>query len=192
MRAGLRAHARVCRRLGSDLGRQAPADAEALERAAWQAFRSYLVEHAAELRIAPGELAAPRLTAHGERLIQIHVGHQLGGIPVRDAFVKATINSGNLVLLGQRNWGNATLDTTPRISAGEAEAAVLRYLDGIPVSGFGKAPSLEIVPVSGQPDESLVTPGEGVEYRLVWVVRPQVDAVSLAPEQSICSTQAGW
>ncbi|MGH9379981.1 MAG: hypothetical protein ACRD2Z_05160 [Thermoanaerobaculia bacterium] len=175
----------------SDLGRQAPADAAAREQAAWEALRSYLVAHAAELRFNPGELAAPRVTAQGERLIQIHVGRQINGIPVRDTSVKATINSGNLVLLGQRNWSDAAVDPTPRISAAEAEAAVLSYLEGIPVAGFRKAPRLEILPVSGQPDESLVTLGQGLEYRLVWVVGPRFDGDPVAVWEALVDAHSG-
>lgn len=95
----------------SDLGFQSPPDTAQRELAAWDALRGYLSEHVAELRIDPTELATPKMRSVGERVIQIHAGRQIDDIPVRGAFVGATINSGNLVLLGERNWGEPTLDT---------------------------------------------------------------------------------
>ncbi|MGH9382510.1 MAG: BACON domain-containing protein, partial [Thermoanaerobaculia bacterium] len=159
----------------SDLGRQQPRGAEALERAAWQAFRTWLIDNAAALRIDPEQLGEPSVTAIGERLIHINVGRAVDGIPVRHTFVTAAINSGNLVLTGQRNWGEVSLDTTPRVAADGAEEILRGYLDGLAAAGLREPARLEIVPVSDQDDESRLVIGQGVNHRLVWVLQPILD-----------------
>ena len=84
------------------LGLTAPAgDAEHRE-LAWNAVIGYLSQHQGVLGIDAGELASPgRVTIHnGGNLVQIHATRRVGGVPVRDSFVKAAISHGNLILLG--------------------------------------------------------------------------------------------
>ncbi len=175
----------------SDLGRQARPDGAERERAAWEAFRGYLVDNAEALRIDVREFAAPKVQAYGDRVIHIHVGRQHLGIPVRDTFVKATINSGNLVLLSERNWGTLKVDIRPAIVSAQAEESLLRHLEGIPVTGFRKAARLEIVPVSSQAEEALTLLGAGLEHRLVWVLTPTFDGDPVAAWEALVDAHSG-
>lgn len=160
----------------SDLGLTGPRNPEQTRAAAWNAFRSFLAEHSAELRFDADEFARPNVSTRGERLIQIHLPRQHAGIPVRDSFVTAAINSGNLVLMGQRNWADIDLETHPSISSDRALEVVREYLDDAEAPRLFERPRLEIIPVSDQPDENLVSQvGQGLHYRLAWVLRPIVD-----------------
>ncbi|MGH9379919.1 MAG: hypothetical protein ACRD2Z_04825, partial [Thermoanaerobaculia bacterium] len=157
----------------SDLGRLAPRDARERELAVWESFHGFLALNAPALRFDVAELAAPRVAAPGERLVQIHVGRTYRGLPVRGAFIKATVNSGNLVLVGQRNWGDPALDATPRISGEAARDVLAAHLGGIPIDAFRQEARLEILPVSSRREDDGLVPGTGIEHRLVWVLTPK-------------------
>jgi hypothetical protein len=160
----------------SDAGLTEPRNPEAAGQAAWNAFHAFLTDHSAELRFDPDEFARPRVSAQGERLIRIHLPRQYAGVPVRDSFVTASINSGNLVLMGQRNWADLDLDTRPSVSSDQALDVVRGHLDRDSAPGLVKPPRLEIIPVSDQPDDKLVEQvGQGLNYRLVWVLLPIID-----------------
>ena len=160
----------------SDLGLDKPRTPEGTGQAAWNAFRSFLIEHSAELRFDPDEFGQPNVSAQGERLIRIYLPRQHAGIAVRDSFVTASINSGNLVLMGQRNWADIDLETRPTVASDQALEVIRGHLESDTTPRLFERPRLEIVPVSDQPDENLVSQvGQGLHYRLVWVLWPIVD-----------------
>ena len=100
------------------LGRAAPGSRGELARGVAQAFREYVLVNGPALRIDSGELAQPGKTtvpADGA-LVQIHVPREYNGIPVRDSYLHAVINHGNLVLLGANQWGDIDLSTSPDVS----------------------------------------------------------------------------
>jgi hypothetical protein len=152
---------------------QAPEDTAGLEQAAGDAFQSFLVAHQAALNVALGELGQRTVRAvSGGQLIQINVRQSVAGLPVRDSFLTAVVNNGNLVLFGARNWGVVTVPTQPAvpqqvaISAAEAHA-------GRPFSNYWSAPHLEIVPVSQGSNPLVVAVGQGLRHRLVWAMGPR-------------------
>ena len=67
-----------------------------------------------------GEVARRR--RHGRPLAGQHPQHY-HGVPVRHGRLAATINRGNLVLIGTETWGTVRLDANPQLGAEEALAA---------------------------------------------------------------------
>ncbi|HEX9637847.1 MAG TPA: Ig-like domain-containing protein [Acidobacteriota bacterium] len=161
----------------ADLGRSAPAGDAELGAGAWSALRQYLTAYRAELGIDPVQLSDdPGISVHeGGRVIQIHGRREVGGIPVRDSYISAVINSGNLVLFGSRNWGSVEVELEPGIAAAAAEAAVRAYVEtGFSLSGFRAPAELAIVPLAVGAEPSSAPLGAGYTYRLVWVLSPTV------------------
>jgi hypothetical protein len=156
------------------LGRLAPASDAAYRDAVWQAFKAYLRANQGILGVNSSELGSPDVSAYeSNRLVHIFAPRVYGGVPVRDSFVKATLNSGNLVLFGTRNWGTIDLSTTPSVSADAARSAVATHLSGATVSAWGSS-ELVIVPLlSGASPETAV--GQGYTYRLAWSIGAKVD-----------------
>ncbi len=159
------------------LGLTAPADVAALEQIAWDAFVSYLEVFHEALRIELSELPATgRVTVHdGGDLIQIFAPRVVGGVPVRDSFLTAVVNHGNLILLGAHNWADVDVSTQPTLRLEDASAVVQSYLGSINVSGEWGESALMLVPMARGADPVLVAAGAGYTYRLAWVVRPQIE-----------------
>jgi hypothetical protein len=145
-----------------------PASDEALKSEVWKALQDYLKSRAGDLRIDLAELGAPRISIlRGGEVIFIHVPRVVDGLPVRDNSLAAAVNSGNLVLLGLQRWGDV-LSSVPRVPSVSGEAAqetVRAHVRPIAISAFTKAPSLALVPVVA---------GEGIGYRLAWVVSASI------------------
>ncbi len=157
----------------SDLDRDLPASYDEKVSAAAEAFLAFLREHENELGFSAEEFAKPRMQMHGERLIQLNVRRQVDNIPVRDTFITASINSGNLVLMGQRNWADVHLSTRPELTAEEAEQQLIEFLGDQSHERLHRPTRLEIIPVSSESDQSLLgTVGDGLGHRLVWVISP--------------------
>ena len=89
------------------------------------------------------------------------------GLPVRHSRIIATINNGNIVLIGAEHWSNiGSLSTTPRLSAEGAMEAAFEYAGGR--SAFDRMlsdPRLEIVPMTA-PSSGL---GNGYRHVLAWI-----------------------
>lgn len=151
------------------LGLAVPADDAAYKSAVWKAFRGYLESNQNILGVSTSELAAPSIGAYeNNRLVHIYAGRVYGGVPVRDSFVKGTLNSGNLILYGTRNWGTINITTTPSLSGDAARGVVGSHLTGLNVREWGQ-PQLVIVPMaSGGGSESAL--GRGYAYTLVWAI----------------------
>ncbi len=141
---------------------------------AWQALMGYLHRHRAELAIDPAELVQPgRVAIHaGGQLIQVHAPRVFGGVPVRDSYLTAVINHGNLVLLGAVNWGDVGTPTAAALSRAEAVAKVEAHVMPTRVNGTRRATELVLVPLARGRDAADVTAGNGYDYRLAWLVRP--------------------
>lgn len=150
-----------------------PADTEALEQAAGDAFQSYLLTHQAALNVVPGALGQRTVTAvSGGQLIQINVRQSAAGVPVRDSFLTAVVNNGNLILFGARNWGAVTVPAQPAVSQQVAVSAAEAHA-GRTFQAYWSAPHLEIVPVSQGRDPLAVAVGQGLRHRLVWAMGPR-------------------
>jgi hypothetical protein len=150
-----------------DLGGSGPGDETLLRRAAWDALVLYLDRFQDELRLDPSELGTPRIAAHESgSLIQVYAARRVGGVPVRDSYLSAVINHGNLVLLGLETWAPVSAALSPAVGADEARAAIARHARPFSIASFGKQAHLELIPMAR---------GEGVEYRLAWVVRATLE-----------------
>ena len=134
---------------------------EQIQAVAWDALTGYLRSTPA-LGVDVEELTkSPRLAVHdGGALIQVHAQRFLSGVPVRDSSVTAVLNSGNLILLGLTNWGDAAPSADPRVTAADARTVVAAHAAPAVLS-FARRARLEFVPFSG---------ADGYGYRLVWVV----------------------
>ena len=146
----------------------APRTAEEWNAATWSALKEYLRANAGNLRIDLSELGSPRISVHdGGDLIFVHVPRVVEGLPVRDNWISAAVNHGNLILLGLQRWGDvgASVSRRPGISAGSAEDAVRAHVRPMEMTGFTKTASLELIPV---------TIGESIGYRLVWSVECRI------------------
>ncbi len=153
----------------------APVDPAPLERQAWEAFAGYLRAHPGELEIDLAELFSPgRVEAHsGGVLIQIHVARAVRGVPVRDSYLTAVVNRGNLVLFGARQWGDVEVSTEPSIAAEEALARLQTHLGAETITGFWGKHELLLVPLARGRDAGQIVPGEGYAHRLVWSLKPR-------------------
>ena len=163
--------------LWSDLGVSAPASERELAAAALQATNDYLQTNGHLLRIDPNELAAPgKATVYRDgAVIQVYYARVFEGLPVRGNHLAATINHGNLVLLGTENWGDINVSTVPQVSERAADDAVRSHVAPAEVNGSWGKTELILVPTAKGTDPKNVTVGEGLEYRLAWVLRPAFD-----------------
>jgi hypothetical protein len=160
-----------------ELRRTPPAGEAALGAAAWNAFRGYLQAHQAQLRLDVGQLAAtPSLTVleDGERIL-LHAPRVIDGVPVRDSYVSAWINQGNLVLFGAHHWGDVEVSTVPDLPEDAARSAVQAHADPYTVTGSWGKTELVLVPVARGRQAGQITAGRGYGYRLAWVIRPSFD-----------------
>ncbi len=138
-----------------------------MKRVAWSAFATYLRTHERVLAIDTDELAQPVVTPHhGGDLIQIYAPRIVAGIPVRDTYVTAVINHGNLILMGTRNWGDVNVDPTPSSTSNAAMATLEAHLGPLASGASWGKWSLALVPTA--------VPSRYV-YRLVWTSRGTID-----------------
>ena len=146
----------------------APASEAAWKALTWSALTSYLQRHQDRLKVDVAELeTTPNIGVfEGGAFIAVHARRVLGGIVVRDSGLSATINHGNLVLLGLQNWGDAAAPAAAGIGAGQARAVVTEHVRPYTVLGLRHAPHLELVPTDA---------GGRYEYRLAWVVPAAVE-----------------
>jgi len=124
-----------------------------------------------------GKVDATQVT---DTLWQINIPQVVKGVPVRDARFLATINYGNIIMMGSENWGNVKVDTIPKINSTQALEIGFKYVGGRASSDqMWKDPTLEILPAmppNAQSGEAYTGPvGEGYSHYLVWTfgfVRP--------------------
>jgi hypothetical protein len=159
------------------LGMAAPGDDRELAAAALQAVNDYLQANSHLLRIDTSELAeSGRTTVYRDgAVIQIFFQRYFEGLPVRGSHLAATINHGNLVLMGTENWGDIVVSTVPRLSASAAADVVRSHVAPFEASGEWGKTELIVLPAAKGQDLGKVTFGDGFEYRLAWVIRPSFD-----------------
>ena len=139
---------------------------------AWQALRPWLVANRAALGIDPAELVdVPRVTVIHPDYIQIHSPRRVAGLPVRGAFLSATIRYGNLVLLGTSSWGDLEEFAIPRLTELEASASLQRFVAPFDPGTAWKASELVWLPVATATTLAPSEIGAGIAYKLAWVVR---------------------
>ncbi len=156
------------------LGLTPPAGGAALDEAAWTAFHRWLGLHAAALGVVPGELGRRTVTTHaGGQIVQINVRHQVSGIEVRDSFLSAVVNGGNLVLFGLRNWGTVAVPVEPTLAPGAAVAAAEAHAGRSFSGGFWSEPHLVILPTSAGRNARALPLGGGLTHRLAWAIGPR-------------------
>src|ERR1051325_1378904 len=156
------------------VGVTTPKGEKELKQAVWTLLRRFLVAHQAQLRIDVAELA-PRIVVHEDgAIVQVYLSRTVKGVPVRDSSLKATINHGNLVLLGIQKWGDVEIGTAPALAAEAALAKVAAHLGPHPITGAWRAPALSCGPLARGEDLAAVETGRGYAYRLVWVLSPVV------------------
>jgi hypothetical protein len=171
------------------LGRTAPTTDAAYKQAAWQAFQAWLDANRAVLGVDSAELGAPVLSSYeNRRLVHMSANRVVGGVPVRQSFVQATLNSGNLVLYGSYNWGAVGVSTVPAISADQAKQVVQSHLGSSRVTAWRRS-ELVLYPFTSG-DASAANEGHGYRYRLAWALAPQV-ARSFGGWEAIVDAQSG-
>ena len=134
----------------------------------WSGLTTYLRRHREQLQVDVAEIeAAPHIGVFEDgAFIAVHARRVVGGIPVRDGGLSATLNHGNLVLLGLRNWGDVPVPTPPAIGAGQARAVLAEHVRPFTVLGLLREPHLELLPTA---------PSGRYEYRLAWVITASVE-----------------
>lgn len=154
----------------------APETTDELGQAAWKAFVSYLTTHRGALGIDLAELPSPgRVGVHDSGdLIQIHAQRRVNGVPVKDSYLTAVINHGNLVLLGATNWADVHVNTVPSIDRWAARAVADEHLAGLASGEYWTKDSLILVPMSTGSALETMAIGSGLDYRLAWSIHPHI------------------
>jgi len=155
-----------------DVAAQPLANERALGAAAWDAFAKYLGANRGALRVDPAQLGRDRQVTvlRGGDVVQIHAPREVGTVPVRDSYLTAVINQGNLVLFGAHQWGDVRTSVIPSIAAGGAHAAVAAHVAPFEADGSWGKTDLVLQPLAADRPAGKV--GDGYDYRLAWVVRP--------------------
>jgi subtilisin-like proprotein convertase family protein len=135
--------------------------------------RQFIVDQSDLIGLDVSQLGPTRAARVNDQIWHVSIPQVVDGIPVRHGRLAATLNHGNLVLLGAETWGNVDLDTQPRITADQASAIGFLYADGRrPEDKLWQKPTLEIIPYAPpehQVGETFAGPvGEGYGHRLVW------------------------
>jgi trimeric autotransporter adhesin len=134
----------------------------------------FIADNQAALGVDPMQLGEPRVTQVSDILWQVHIPQQINGVAVRDSRVAATINSGNLTILGTEAWANASgLSTKPTLDAARAMSAAGDYLGLYETPGdLWEQPKLEVVSLvrtDSQKGQSFTGAlGDGYTHKLVW------------------------
>lgn len=131
------------------------------------------------LGIDTTQLGSVKAADVSPELWQVSIPQSFEGIPVRHGRLAASINNGNLVLIGTETWGHVRgLDRKPKIDGAAALAAGFAYAGGASaMDEMVRQPALEIIPVASQTGAFNGPVGTGYRHRLVWtfVFRRQPD-----------------
>jgi trimeric autotransporter adhesin len=146
----------------------------------------FVADHRTLLGVDSQQLGAARAVQVTPDLWQVSIPQTYHGVPVRYGRLAASIDHGNLVVVGTETWGNVRgLSTVPKIDAAAAMAAGFAYAGGRAVADeVLRQPALEIVPAAQPGAErgaAFAGPiGSGYRHLLVWTFtfqRPPDDAV---------------
>jgi hypothetical protein len=143
--------------------------------------RAYVRDHAGLLGIDPTQLGELRAVEVTPELWQVSIPQTYKGVPVRHGRLAASLNNGNLVLIGTETWGDVKgLSHVPKITGQQALAAGFAHIGGSSaVDDLLRQPTLEIIPVSPGDGAYDGPVGKGYKHRLVWTfefVRPPEEA----------------
>jgi len=133
----------------------------------------FVADNQAALGVDLLQLGEPRVTQVTDFLWQVHIPQQVQGVPVRHGRLAATINHGNLILLGTEAWGNVQASIKPMVTSQDAVALGNLHAGLIASpSELWMQPTLEIAPMVRTENEKgqtfIGTLGHGYEHRLVW------------------------
>lgn len=136
-----------------------------------EAVKQYILSIREVLAVAGDQLGPVQAGRATADIWQISIPQQVNGVPVRHGRLVATINSGNLILLGTTVWGEVLISTVPNLSQTEAETKGFEYVGGRqPGDTFWRTPALEIIPYGPPEWEAAFAPVEqGYGHRLAWV-----------------------
>jgi hypothetical protein len=139
-----------------------------------EAVAAFVRDHAALLGLDPAQLGEVRSSQVNPNLWQVAIDQTYQGVPVRFARLAATINNGNLVVIGTETWGDVRgLSIVPRVSAANALVAGFGHAGGRAADDeIRRQVRLEILPVAPaehQDGDRFAGPvGAGYRHRLVW------------------------
>ncbi|WP_224245000.1 endopeptidase [Hyalangium gracile] len=135
----------------------------------------FIADNHAAIGVDPLQLGEPRVTQVSDTLWQVHIPQQVNGIPVRHARVAATINSGNLILLGTEAWAHVSpsVSLQPRVKPEEAMGFAGDALGFFETPGeLWQQPTLEVLSLARAEQQNGHTFtgnfGVGYNHRLVW------------------------
>ncbi len=138
--------------------------------------RSLIDRHPTILGNWRGQLVLDRQASfvRGERLAQVVLRQEIGGVRVEGARFDFQVSQGNLVAFGASRLLPASIDAVPVLRAEDARAALVSYLDAGSAPIEDKhAPELVIVPMDprGAGDRAWDgVRGTGIAHRLAWRV----------------------
>ncbi|MEA2559798.1 MAG: hypothetical protein QOH06_1302 [Acidobacteriota bacterium] len=143
--------------------------------------KAYIRDNAALLAIDATQLGELRAVEVTPELWQVSVPQSYKGVPVRFGRLAASLNNGNLVLIGTETWGDVKgLSHNPKITGQQALAAGFAHIGGSSaVDDLLRQPTLEIIPVSTGDGPYDGPVGKGYKHRLVWTfefIRPPEEA----------------
>ncbi|MCB1049450.1 MAG: hypothetical protein KDC71_02540 [Acidobacteria bacterium] len=155
--------------------KRAPSEGD-MAQAAWGAFLEYVQSNQPTFGIDIHELVdGETVTVHDHgRVIQIHAQRRFQGVPVRNSYVNAVINQGNLVLMGIHGWGEIQVSNHPQLNDQDAFSIVETHCNGLNVRGQLQQSELLYVPIE-KGNEGNISYGDGLSYQLVWAVYPEFD-----------------
>ena len=133
----------------------------------------FIADNSAAIGVDPLQLGEPRVTQVSDTLWQISIPQQVNGVPVRHARLAATINSGNLVLLGTEAWAPTSVSVKPAKQSAEAIASAGDFLGLYETPGdLWQQPTLEVIPEARAEQQNgqtfTGTFGQGYTHRLAW------------------------
>lgn len=142
--------------------------------------RRYVIDNRDVLAIDSTQLGPLHASSVTDSLWQVSAPQVREGIPVRYARLVASLNHGNLVLLGSSMWGNVGTSAQPGITADDAIRIGFAYTGGrLPEDIMWKDPALEFIPHAPAGREIAYQPGgpigQAYGHRLAWsfgFVRP--------------------
>lgn len=138
--------------------------------------RDYILNNTNILRIEPNQLGPVSATRVNQYLWHVRAPQVVNGVPVRDASIGVTINHGNLVVIGTRNWEEVVISTQPSITADAAKTLGFGYAGGMLTQDeVYQEPTLELVPIAASGREQAYasdgTIGGGYGHQLVWAFK---------------------
>ncbi|MES1245137.1 MAG: endopeptidase [Acidobacteriota bacterium] len=127
--------------------------------------RAFIRDHAGLLGIDQTQLGDLRASEVSSELWQVSIPQSYKGIPVRYGRLAASINNGNLVIIGTETWGDVRgLSHVPKITGAQALAAGFKYAGGASaMDEMVRQPTLEIIPAAADGPV-----GAGYKHRLTW------------------------